>query len=86
MGNVFDVQGQSTYCPNCKECLIERNWHELGLYRLDGNKCMNCGAEIPGVYELDKGTWGRRRLPVSIENGEPQSRQRILRPSFGQII
>jgi AmmeMemoRadiSam system radical SAM enzyme len=86
VGNVFDVKGQSTYCPKCNECLIERNWHELGLYKLDGNKCTNCGAEIPGVFEMDKGNWGRRRLPVSIKNGEPQSRQRVIRPSFGQII
>ncbi len=67
VGNVDDSKHQSTYCPNCKKMLIERNWYELGRYALDGNHCKHCRAEIPGVFAAEKGNWGRRRLPVSIE-------------------
>jgi len=68
IGNVDDTKHQSTYCPSCKKIVIERNWYELGRYNLDGNLCKNCGGQIAGVFGSDKGNWGRRRMPVSIEN------------------
>jgi pyruvate formate lyase activating enzyme len=67
VGNVDDVQRQSTYCPSCGEMLIERNWYELGAYRLKGNRCGSCSAWIPGVFEASPGDWGRRRVPVAID-------------------
>ncbi|MBS2006664.1 MAG: AmmeMemoRadiSam system radical SAM enzyme [Cyanobacteria bacterium SZAS TMP-1] len=67
-GNVDDSKHQSTYCPSCKKLLIERNWYELGRYNLDGNKCRACGSAVAGVFAAEKGNWGRRRLPVSIED------------------
>lgn len=75
VGNVYDVQRQSTYCPKCKRLLIERDWFDLGEYRLKGNECGFCGTTIPGVFEAYKGDWGRRRLPVIIEHDE-------VRPGF----
>lgn len=68
VGNVDDRKHQSTYCPGCKAMLIERNWYEIGRYELDGNRCRKCGTKIAGVFGEDKGNWGRRRLPVSIES------------------
>lgn len=66
-GNVNDAKRQSTYCPNCQELLIERDWYEIGTYRMKGNRCGKCSHAIPGVFEEKKGSWGRKRLPVSIE-------------------
>lgn len=66
-GNVNDVQRQSTYCPHCKQRLIERDWYELGAFRIKDGKCNKCGATIAGVFENKKGSWGRRRLPVSLD-------------------
>jgi len=68
VGNVYDLERQSTYCGNCQEVLIERDWFELGVYRLKGNRCAFCGHLIPGVFEENKGNWGRRRLPVIIDH------------------
>lgn len=65
VGNVHDRKGQSTYCHECEAMLIERDWYELGKYRIKDGKCMNCGVEIPGRFENEKGTWGARRLPIS---------------------
>jgi AmmeMemoRadiSam system radical SAM enzyme/AmmeMemoRadiSam system protein B/AmmeMemoRadiSam system protein A len=65
-GNVNDVANQSTYCPGCGELLIERNWYELGVYRLDGNRCRSCQQPLAGVFEKGPGNWGRKRLPVQI--------------------
>ncbi|MBI4533053.1 MAG: AmmeMemoRadiSam system radical SAM enzyme [Candidatus Melainabacteria bacterium] len=70
VGNVYDVENQSTYCPGCGECLIERDWFALGVYRLKGNKCAFCGQIVPGLFDKKKGNWGRRRLPVIIEKDD----------------
>ncbi|MDA0285548.1 MAG: AmmeMemoRadiSam system radical SAM enzyme, partial [Planctomycetota bacterium] len=66
VGNVNDVERQSTYCPNCQNLLVERNWYALGVYALDGNQCRNCGATISGKYEVRPGNWGRKRQPVDM--------------------
>ena len=63
-GNVHDVHGGSSYCPHCKARLIERDWYELGEYTLEGSRCGGCGAEIPGRFADQPGSWGRKRLPV----------------------
>jgi pyruvate formate lyase activating enzyme len=67
VGNVHDPGGQNTYCPSCGVCLIERDWYELGEYRIADGKCKSCRASVPGVFENAKGNWGRRRLPVSFQ-------------------
>lgn len=70
-GNVNDVANQSTYCPGCGELLIERNWYELGVYRLEDNRCQRCKRQIAGVFEKRPGNWGRKRLPVQISQFIP---------------
>jgi len=68
-GNIHDVEGGSTYCPGCKALLIERDWYEIGAYRLKGNRCPDCGTEIAGRFAaegLNEARWGRKRLRVSI--------------------
>jgi pyruvate formate lyase activating enzyme len=66
-GNVFDVDGQSTYCPGCGSRVIERDWYRLGAYRLtDDGRCDACGTKIPGVFAGTPGSWGGRRLPVRL--------------------
>ncbi|MCA9037500.1 MAG: AmmeMemoRadiSam system radical SAM enzyme [Planctomycetaceae bacterium] len=66
VGNVNDKQNQSTWCPQCKHLLIERDWYELGAWALKENQCSNCGYRIPGVFEAKPGVWGRKRQPIRI--------------------
>lgn len=68
VGNVHDVQNQSTRCPACDNLLIERDWHQLGRWNMNGNSCGKCGADIPGLFEKVPGTWGRKRQPVRISD------------------
>ncbi len=68
VGNVHDMQAQTTYCPSCGMTLIERDWHELGVYLMNDNRCGGCGVTIPGVFEHSPGRWGRKRVPVMIGN------------------
>jgi pyruvate formate lyase activating enzyme len=66
-GNVHDVEGGSTHCHGCGARVVERDWYDLGAYRLtDDGCCGSCGARIPGVFAGRPGRWGRRRLPVMI--------------------
>ena len=51
-GNVHDFQGSSTYCPECREVLIGRDWYCLSDWRLlPGGSCEACGTKIAGVFE-----------------------------------
>jgi AmmeMemoRadiSam system radical SAM enzyme len=63
-GNVLDVQRQSTYCPSCRKLLVERNWYDLGQYKIKAGKCAYCGTAIAGHFEDTPGHWGTHRLPV----------------------
>lgn len=66
-GNVHDSAGGSTYCPNCEARLIERDWYQLGEWKLDSQSCCkNCGTWIAGVFEEAPGTWGRQRQIVRV--------------------
>ncbi len=65
-GNVPNRKGQSTYCPGCGECVIERKGYSIGAYRLNRNRCSTCHTVIPGVFGERKGSWGNRRMPVSM--------------------
>ncbi|MFK8115482.1 MAG: AmmeMemoRadiSam system radical SAM enzyme [Rubripirellula sp.] len=74
VGNVHDVARQSTYCPSCNQLLIERNWHELGRYALNKNRCQHCDFQIAGHFEPVPGSWGQKRQPIRI-NSEPTTKQ-----------
>ena len=66
VGNVHDPAHESTYCPSCSTLLIERNWHELRTYRLQGNRCGRCQHVIAGHFAAEPGDWGQRRHPIDI--------------------
>ncbi|MCR9199614.1 MAG: AmmeMemoRadiSam system radical SAM enzyme [Planctomycetaceae bacterium] len=66
VGNVHDVRHQSTWCARCGELLIERDWHQLGRYEMQDDRCGHCAAKIPGRFDKAPGTWGRQRQPVDM--------------------
>lgn len=68
-GNIHHKETQSTYCHNCGELLIGRDWHLLSDWNLDfgGNHicdCRKCGTRLAGVFEEKHGEWGRKRAPL----------------------
>jgi len=68
-GNVHDSLGSSTYCHGCNTRVIERDWYQLGEWRLDaGGACLKCGTQIPGVFSGAPGKWGARRLPIRLSS------------------
>jgi pyruvate formate lyase activating enzyme len=71
VGNVHDVEGDSTRCAACGDLLIERDWYELRSYRLtQAGACPRCDAPLPGRFGAAAGTWGARSMPVRITEPE----------------
>ena len=67
IGNAHDVDADSTYCYNCGVRLIERDWYELGKWKLDEKGCCTqCGTKCAGVFEQGHGIWGSKRQPVRL--------------------
>lgn len=66
-GNVHDEEGGSTYCPACGKRVIGRDWYEITEWNLDGEgRCLACRHPCPGVFEGFPGSWGARRMPVTL--------------------
>ena len=71
VGNVHDSKADSTWCPNCGDLLIGRDWYVLSDWNMDVGKCGTCGTRIPGVFESEPGNWGAKRQPVQIDQIGP---------------
>ncbi len=66
-GNVYDPEGQATYCPHCGESVIDRTGYTINRWHLtDTNHCAHCGGEIAGVFEPQPGDWGSKRIPIYV--------------------
>ena len=50
VGNVMDEKRSSTYCPNCDELLIRRQWHDTQVEKIHNGRCTACKMRIPGVW------------------------------------
>jgi pyruvate formate lyase activating enzyme len=50
IGNVPGHKGEHTYCPDCKQVLIERVGYRIIQTNLKDGKCRFCGKAIPGVW------------------------------------
>lgn len=48
-GNLPGEAGESTYCPQCKEMIIERLGYRIANYHILQGRCKFCEQEIEGV-------------------------------------
>ena len=46
LGNVLEVEYNRTYCPQCKEILIERKGYHTQIVGLKDGHCQKCGSRI----------------------------------------
>jgi pyruvate formate lyase activating enzyme len=66
-GNVHDLEGGMTYCSSCKRTVIARDRYSVTGWNLnESGNCEYCGAPCPGLFQAMPGTWGNRRLPISM--------------------
>ena len=67
-GNVHDEAGGSTYCPQCEQAVIVRDWYDIRGYALDDSgACKSCGTRVPGRFQKFGKPFGPRRIPVRLE-------------------
>ena len=64
---------ENTYCPACREKLIERSGYLVRNYRLTGDgRCPNCSNTVPGIWpsagmaDINPDAGFRQRLPRRI--------------------
>lgn len=86
VGNVLDRERQSTYCPSCKNMLIERDHYELGKYTIANSRCSECETEIPGHFEEARGDWGRTRVPLKIDDTHDTVELTLKTPEAAQAV
>ena len=68
LGNIHSLSGSSTYCHQCGETLIGRDWYELSSWNLTPEgQCKKCGTECAGIFDGLPGTWGRKRQQCHID-------------------
>ena len=72
-GNVHDKKGESTYCHQCGEILIGRDWYVLSDWNLESvnqgmGHCKSCGSLCAGIFENTPGTWGDKRQPINLSH------------------
>ena len=68
-GNVHNQAGDSTWCHQCGELLIGRDWYVLSDWKLTADgKCAACGTPCAGVFEDRPGSWGAKRQPVRLSD------------------
>ena len=62
VGNVHDKAAESTYCHQCGELLIGRDWYVLSDWNLDSAGCCRfCGSACAGLFQAQPGNWGAKR-------------------------
>ena len=67
VGNVSDKSAASTYCHQCGQILIGRDWYVLSDWNLsEEGRCNNCGTRCLGKFAEYPGTWGARRQTVRL--------------------
>ena len=50
IGNLATEDGENTYCPKCRELLIERKGYRITKNNIKDDKC-NCGERIVGTWK-----------------------------------
>lgn len=51
IGNVPGLDAQNTYCPKCRELVVERKGYSILQKNLEMGICKKCGEKIAGVWE-----------------------------------
>jgi len=65
-GNVHDPIGDTTFCHQCGQALIQRDWYQLLLWNIENGQCRHCHSPVAGRFAHTPGHWGAKRQPVSM--------------------
>ena len=51
IGNISRPNAENTYCPSCRNLLVERRGYTVLQNTIRAGKCPQCGTEIPGLWQ-----------------------------------
>ena len=51
IGNVPGTEAEHTYCPKCKEMVIERRGFHIVKNRVVNGKCSSCQEPVAGIWK-----------------------------------
>ena len=69
IGNVHDKKCESTYCANCGEMLIGRDWYQLSEWNLTSEgRCGFCNSRCVGHFDAQPGAWGARSQVINLSH------------------
>jgi pyruvate formate lyase activating enzyme len=55
IGNAPELDDDNTYCPVCRNLLIQRDGYHVRIQGLEQGSCSRCGASIPVVAQATTG-------------------------------
>jgi pyruvate formate lyase activating enzyme len=71
IGNIHDAAGGTTFCPNCRQALIRRDWHDVLSYELTlHGDCPHCGTTIAGRFGAFASPFGTRNIRVRMKEAQ----------------
>lgn len=50
IGNIPGHEAESTFCPNCKNVVIQRTGYQIRKIDLNQGRCKHCNTPIPGIW------------------------------------
>ncbi|PID59359.1 MAG: AmmeMemoRadiSam system radical SAM enzyme [Ignavibacteriae bacterium] len=51
LGNIHNIESQTTYCPTCQNPIIIRDWHSVLDVKIQNGKCKYCNSKVAGVWD-----------------------------------
>lgn len=49
-GNIYDEEGNNTYCPGCHKLLVKRRYYSIIENNINKGRCKYCHEKIAGVW------------------------------------
>jgi pyruvate formate lyase activating enzyme len=46
LGNISDKESSATYCPDCSNIIVKRDWYSAEVVNLQNGNCSKCGKRI----------------------------------------
>jgi len=67
VGNVHHKLAESTYCHQCGQLLIGRDWYQLSDWNLNATgACTACGTQCAGHFSEHPGVWDTNRMNINL--------------------
>jgi len=67
VGNVHHKPAESTYCHQCGQLLIGRDWYQLSDWNLNATgACTACGTQCAGHFSEHPGVWDTNRMNINL--------------------